>query len=311
MNACVLHSSQEVSHPANVASFTPSGAPAQVQAQPQTQTASPGYEGLEPSGAQAQVQAQTQAASPGYEGIDACADTFLPKTIRSGGRFWYAAGLEHTGHTLWHDGIMPELVKNGSLRMVYDDDTSMHRPSCTKRHHNDSLKHFLHHWTTAPKKDGAIIPTAFVSCSYPCLGDEYCCYTNPDIRWLAGVAEYMSSDFRVIYLTRQVEFILHGAGFVKSESQRHKELLHACLVMLGQMQMMDQDFFVCSPYDQYGKNDKILTEFLSVDISSAIKRSLKPSKQSLPKVPLVSKGTRSALGELRACVAKADAYARC
>ena len=134
------------------------------------------------------------------------------------GRVAYVAGLEHTGHHLWHDGVFKHpgpwrnaddaylVVDNGAKTCA--DDAKLERTlrADLARTQGDVLLH---------------LP----SCSYPC-GTPPSTW-DPDLPWLAAATEAAGFDLRVIVATRRPRDIVRDPynGFT---AERVSTLARSC-----------------------------------------------------------------------------------
>lgn len=203
-------------------------------------------------------------------------------------RFVYAAGLEHTGHHLWHNGIFPfldpeygkgysnpvfkELIKhekrhlnNTAVRIAelserfqeyYAErtahlDREIERNLSVQRSRNESLA------------DDRV--AGIMSCSYPCLG----ALIRPDVRISAAAAEAAGVDLRIILMTRSPRKIVHDAQAVYFVGGRPVSricvLNTACAALKLQISMLDPKFYLCLPYDEYTHSYHGTGEFIGTD----------------------------------------------
>jgi hypothetical protein len=155
------------------------------------------------------------------------------------GRVAYVAGLEHTGHHLWHDGVFKQPgpwrnaydaydVENGDRATTCADDAKLERAlrADLARTRGDVLLH---------------LP----SCSYPC-GTAPATW-DPDLPWLAAATEAAGFDFRVIVATRRPRDIVRDPynGFT---AERVSILTRSCRQLHAQLRRLDPRFLFCVPY---------------------------------------------------------------
>jgi hypothetical protein len=154
------------------------------------------------------------------------------------GRVAYVAGLEHTGHHLWHEGVFKQpgpwrnaddaylVVDNGAKTCA--DDAKLERAlrADLARTQGDVLLH---------------LP----SCSYPC-GTAPATW-DPDLPWLAAATEAAGFDFRVIVATRRPRDIVRDPynGFT---AERVSILTRSCRQLHAQLRRLDPRFLFCVPY---------------------------------------------------------------
>ena len=131
------------------------------------------------------------------------------KTIYRGPRLIYAAGLEHTGHHIWHSRIFPLLDRHGFAHLHPSVVPNLQaelstNPCCVGEPAAvaNITARLMDTWT----RFGHGAPTAFLdSCSWPCYSAPP---VRPNLLRLARVAEDARVDLRVLYLTRPASEIM-------------------------------------------------------------------------------------------------------
>ena len=214
------------------------------------------------------------------------------------GRVAYVAGLEHTGHHLWHDGVFKHpgpwrnaddaylVVDNGAKTCA--DDAKLERTlrADLARTQGDVLLH---------------LP----SCSYPC-GTPPSTW-DPDLPWLAAATEAAGFDFRVIVATRRPRDIVRDPynGFTE---ERISILARSCRQLHAQLRRLDPRFLFCVPYPEAYANTTSLSRFLGVDVRPAVAATFRPSKRDdAGALANASPAARAAFGLLEGCSRALDA----
>ena len=187
--------------------------------------------------------------------------------------FVYAAGMEHTGHHLWHQHIFPALDKhfndkhfNGNLVSKTIIELEAHPPERATRLaaiHKEFKKirrqRAMKLQTATPPHDSrgktvearAIDTWAtasvvgVVSCSYPCQPPHF----NPDVTITATAAEAAGVDLRIVLMTRNVSEIVYDL-----KRDRVCVLARSCRALRDQVAAMDPAFYRCAPYHDYSAN---------------------------------------------------------
>ena len=245
----------------------------------------------------AHVGAAFPCASTYYNGSQRIEKTRFAAGAR--GRVAYVAGLEHTGHHLWHDGVFKQPgpwrnaydaydVENGSRARTCADDAKLERAlrADLARTQGDVLLH---------------LP----SCSYPC-GTAPATW-DPDLPWLAVATEAAGFDFRVILATRRPRDIVRDPynGFTE---ERITTLTRSCRQLHAQLRRLDPRFLVCAPYPDAYANATKLSRFLGVDVRPAVAASFRPSKRDdSGALANASPAARAAFGLLEGCSRALDA----
>lgn len=218
------------------------------------------------------------------------------------GHVAYVAGLEHTGHHLWHDGVFRQpgpwhdayyaSLAAGAMR------------DKTKTCANDEALGRALREDLACASDDVLLHLP--SCSYPC-GSAGATW-HPDLPWLAAATEVAGFDFRVILATRLPVNIVQDAdnGFTEG---RILALARACRRLSGHLRRLDPRFLVCAPYPNAYSNTTALSRFLGVDVKSAIATSFHESARD-DAGALAQAGTRAraAFGRLESCSRELDAF---
>ena len=213
------------------------------------------------------------------------------------GRVAYVAGLEHTGHHLWHEGVFkqPGPWRNahgayavGDRAKTCADDAKLERAlrADLARTQGDVLLH---------------LP----SCSYPC-GTPPATW-DPDLPWLAAATEAAGFDFRVILATRRPRDIVRDPynGFT---AERIATLTRSCQRLEAQLGRLDPRFLFCAPYPEAYGNATKLSRFLGVDVRPAIAATFRPSKRDdAGALANASPAARAAFGLLEGCSRALDA----
>ena len=243
------------------------------------------------------VGAAFPCASTYYNGSQRIEKTRFAAGAR--GRVAYVAGLEHTCHHLWHDGVFKQPgpwrnaydaydVENGSRARTCADDAKLERAlrADLARTQGDVLLH---------------LP----SCSYPC-GTAPATW-DPDLPWLAAATEAAGFDLRVILATRRPRDIVRDPynGFTAG---RIATLTRSCRRLEAQLRRLDPRFLFCAPYPAAYANATKLSRFLGVDVRSAVAASFRPSKRDdSGALANASPAARAAFGLLEGCSRALDA----
>ena len=237
------------------------------------------------------------------------------------GRVAYVAGLEHTGHHLWHEGVFK---RPGPWRNAYDA-YAVETGSPPPRHRRDFMP-------AATTTDDAVDATRhdcaddaklaialradlartqgdvllhLPSCSYPC-GTPPSTW-DPDLPWLAAATEAAGFDFRVILATRRPRDIVRDPynGFT---AERIATLTRSCQRLEAQLRRLDPRFLFCAPYPDAYANATNLSKFLGVDVRPAVAATFRPSKRDdSGALANASPAARAAFGLLEGCSRALDA----
>ena len=119
------------------------------------------------------------------------------KTAFSRDRLIYVAGLEHTGHHLWHQGIWPRLGLR--VRCARWTSLTVHRRSDVLKNACEGHGVDEGNLSTALLQDERSGVRFVKACSYPCAH----AHRNPDVANLARVAEKVGVDARLVVTTRR------------------------------------------------------------------------------------------------------------
>ena len=241
------------------------------------------------------VGAAFPCASTYYNGSQRIEKTRFAAGAR--GRVAYVAGLEHTGHHLWHEGVFKQAGPWRNADGAYDvgdrpktcsDDARLERAlrADLARTQGDVLLH---------------LP----SCSYPC-GTPPSTW-DPDLPWLAAATEAAGFDFRVIVATRRPRDIVRDPynGFT---AERIATLTRSCQRLEAQLRRLDPRFLFCAPYPDAYANATSLSRFLGVDVRPAVAATFRPSKRDdSGALANASPAARAAFGLLEGCSRALDA----
>ena len=186
------------------------------------------------------------------------------------GRVAYVAGLEHTGHHLWHDGVFKQ---PGPWRNAYDD-VRRRRPRHDLRRRREARK-------GPPRGPGAYAgrrPAAPPQLLLPVRDRPGDLGPGPA---LVGRGD----GGRGLRLPRHFRDTAAGAtscaeaptnGFTAG---RIATLTRSCRRLEAQLRRLDPRFLVCAPYPDAYANATKLSRFLGVDVRSAVAASFRPSKR--------------------------------
>ena len=181
------------------------------------------------------VGAAIPCASTYYNGRQRIEKTRFAAGAR--GRVAYVAGLEHTGHHLWHDGVFKQ---PGPWRNAYDAyDVGDRATTCAD---DAKLEKALRGDLARTQGD---VLLHLPSCSYPC-GTAPATW-DPDLPWLAAATEAAGFDLRVIVATRRPRDIVRDPynGFTAG---RIATLTRSCRRLEAQLRRLDPRFLVCAQY---------------------------------------------------------------
>ena len=213
------------------------------------------------------------------------------------GRVAYVAGLEHTGHHLWHEGVFKQ---PGPWRNAYDAyDVGDRATTCAD---DAKLERALR--ADLARTQGDVL-LHLPSCSYPC-GTAPATW-DPDLPWLAAATEAAGFDFRVILATRRPRDIVRDPynGFTAG---RIATLTRSCRRLEAQLRRLDPRFLFCAPYPAAYANATKLSRFLGVDVRPAVAASFRPSKRDdSGALANASPAARAAFGLLEGCSRALDA----
>ena len=241
------------------------------------------------------VGAAIPCASSYYNGSQRIEKTRFAAGAR--GRVAYVAGLEHTGHHLWHEGVFKQ---PGPWRNAYDAyDVGDRATTCAD---DAKLERALR--ADLARTQGDVL-LHLPSCSYPC-GTPPSTW-DPDLPWLAAATEAAGFDFRVILATRRPRDIVRDPynGFT---AERVSTLARSCQQLHAQLRRLDPRFLVCAPYPGAYANATKLSKFLGVDVRPAIAVSFRPSKRDdAGALANASPAARAAFGLLEGCSRALDA----
>jgi len=222
--------------------------------------------------------------TPLLKGFGNCSyANILKKVFSSTTRLIYTAGLEHSGHHLWMDGIIPLLLPANKQHYfpLYESNSCDDLTYTSKKFRN-----FL---------EGMSNINFLISCSYPCFKSCDKILLRPNLVYLARAAELSNLDLRIVVLSRPPGFFLHGCN-----RERGNVLLKQCQELVLQLTHLESTFFQCSRYyEEIGE----MTNFLGVNASDAWHRSFKPHRSIEPKCEYDM--------PLRACAQKLDEIGRC
>ena len=112
-------------------------------------------------------------------------------------RLIYVAGLEHTGHHLWHQGIWPRLGLR--VRCARWTSLTVHRRSDVLKNACEGHAIDEGNLSTALLQDERSGVRFVKACSYPCAH----AHRNPDVANLARVADRVGVDARLVVMTRR------------------------------------------------------------------------------------------------------------
>ena len=243
----------------------------------------------------AHVGAAFPCASTYYNGRQRIEKTRFAAGAR--GRVAYVAGLEHTGHHLWHDGVFKQ---PGPWRNAYDAyDVGDRATTCAD---DAKLEKALREDLARTQGD---VLLHLPSCSYPC-GTAPATW-DPDLPWLAAATEAAGFDFRVILATRRPRDIVRDPynGFTAG---RIATLTRSCRRLEAQLRRLDPRFLFCAPYPAAYANATKLSRFLGVDVRPAVAASFRPSKRDdSGALANASPAARAAFGLLEGCSRALDA----
>ena len=251
-------------------------------------------------------------ASPYYRGR-----TIEKQNFAAGarGRVAYVAGLEHTGHHLWHEGVFKQpgpwcnaydayAVETGSHTPRHRRDFMPARTTTTGHDCADDAKLAIALRADLARTQGEVL-LHLPSCSYPC-GTPPATW-DPDLPWLAAATEAAGFDFRVILATRRPRDIVRDPynGFT---AERVTTLARSCQRLEAQLRRLDPRFLVCAPYPEAYANATKLSKFLGVDVRPAIAATFRPSKRDdAGALANASPAARAAFGLLEGCSRALDA----
>ena len=178
------------------------------------------------------------------------------------GRLAYVAGLEHTGHHLWHDGVFKQPGPWRNAYDAYDVENGSQPPRhrrdfmpATTTTMDDAIDVTRHDCADDAKLERALrgdlartqgdVLLHLPSCSYPC-GTPPSTW-DPDLPWLAAATEAAGFDFRVIVATRRPRDIVRDPdnGFT---AERITTLTRSCWQLHAQLRRLDPRFLVCAQY---------------------------------------------------------------
>lgn len=217
------------------------------------------------------------------------------------GRVAYVAGLEHTGHHLWHDGVFRQPGPWRDARHASLIETGKRAKTCTD---DEALGRALREdLACAGNKD---VLLHLPSCSYPC-GSAGATW-HPNLPWLAAATEAAGFDFRVILATRLPVNIVQDADNAFAEG-RIIALARSCRRLHSHLQRLDPRFLFCAPYPEAYANVTALSRFLGVDVRPALAMSFHESARD-DAGALARAGTRAraAFGRLESCSRELDAF---
>ena len=209
------------------------------------------------------------------------------------GRVAYVAGLEHTGHHLWHEGVFKQ---PGPWRNAYGAYDVEHGDRATTCADDARLEKALR--ADLARTQGDVL-LHLPSCSYPC-GTPPSTW-DPDLPWLAAATEAAGFDFRVILATRRPRDIVRDPynGFT---AERIATLTRSCRRLEAQLRRLDPRFLFCAPYPEAYANATKLSRFLGVDVHPAIAATFRPSKRDdAGALANASPAARAAFGLLEGC----------
>ena len=241
------------------------------------------------------VGAAFPCASTYYNGSQRIEKTRFAAGAR--GRVAYVAGLEHTGHHLWHEGVFKQ---PGPWRNAYDAyDVGDRAKTCAD---DANLERALREDLARTQGD---VLLHLPSCSYPC-GTPPSTW-DPDLPWLAAATEAAGFDFRVILATRRPRDIVRDPynGFT---AERIATLTRSCQRLEAQLRRLDPRFLFCAPYPEAYANATKLSKFLGVDVRPAVAATFRPSKRDdSGALANASPAARAAFGLLEGCSRALDA----
>lgn len=271
------------------------------------------------------------------------ASSQIPKTVFSFGnqsRFWLVAGLEHTGHHLWHNGLFPRLasknatkplgktfqakkIKHERLQALLNtgwdcgnDERIIERTNATMQDMYTEMFEYENRVST--RLHNAATITFF---SYPCFRwSKLYEGMNPDLVSMAKAAEKARADLRILVLTRPAIEIMH-----QFNTDRAEVYAASCQELTAQLKALDPRFHFCFPYHEYRNmrtNSTALhaaTDFLSGrsdekhfanHFAETVKETYRPRSNSYSN-KLLDRVDKIVWQDLEECIRELDVVARC
>jgi len=247
------------------------------------------------------------------------------RIFRPGGRLVFTAGLEHTGHHLWHEGIWKHAVREGAsvagwTSLVVHRRSEHYRNRCERDAENErwasgggggAYAAIRGEMASALASDaigaeglgfGAFSGVRYLkSCSYPCENGG----RNPDASFIARASEAAGVDARVLVMTRDPADVVDDWSL-----RRMYALVGSCERLEAQLAALDARFYACVPYHAYDDAGVVarVSAFLGVPLAQAIAASYRLSRRDDRGVPRrAPMAIRIAFSDLAACSSRLDA----
>jgi len=193
---------------------------------------------------------------------------YVRKHQHRGVKLLFVAGMEHTGHKLWHGEDWFDVHREGliqALRLPKAEQASKEAYLSIRRYGNgcagnvDAMtRSIASDARELRRSDGGGSSSAMflAGCSYPCDTNPRQ-RGSPDVNLFARAAEAASVDFRALVLTRPASETVYdklkdeNAGSSGFRLPRLQALLRHCRVLRQQLESLDADFWACVPYHSY------------------------------------------------------------
>lgn len=209
------------------------------------------------------------------------------------------AGLEHTGHHLWHDKVSKLLnvtVKNYmTLLMSKMDKTDRKRYKTVE---------YLTAKLTSELRDTSSRYFFIPSCSYPCgrKGEEH----NPKLQTFISLQRQIGVIPKYVIMLRKPLYEIVNTF----DLERVHTLLTACRCLLDDISYLRDHEFTCLEYHRSVVDAPRISKFLGINITSAMKASFRETtRQSMAHLHMKNLWNTTAWADLTRCDQKI--WARC
>ena len=177
--------------------------------------------------------------------------------------FVYMAGLENTGHHLWHDSILPQVnvtISNAS-QWILKAELENYRDKDTKT----EISNLLLAESKTPRTK------AIISCSYPC----YTTNINPNLNELIAILRPLNLSVKFVIMTRSPLYEVVRTFNIN----RIRHLSNACKALRRDLQSMRKHEFICLEYHRSVQDAPRVSNFIGINITQTMHDKFRPTNR--------------------------------
>ena len=178
--------------------------------------------------------------------------------------FVYMAGLEHTGHHLWHNTILPRVRKlrfenAATLAILRDEEKS------TISTQTDIKRTIANAARSSHKSTVFFI----ASCSYPCHSEKH----NPNMTKVVSIQRELHVQPKIIVMLRApLHEIVHTFN-----RNRLRVLGDACRALYRDVSFLKPGEFTCLDYHKSVEDAERISRFIGVNVTQAMVDGYRPT----------------------------------